>query len=235
MNKKIKVIFISIALIIGLFGITYAFFEYYKVGSNNLLIFGNIYLHLDDGTDTLKVNNVFPETVEEARARTDNLLTFSVRGLNTTTDNNIDYTIKLVEGDGEGERLRANTEHLVFDLIGVNDDNTEILLADAVSFEDLENALLWKDKVYSNTNEELIRTYKLRMWLNEDVFISDTNPNADYSTDFFRNGFASVKIAIDGGIYTKNYMKFLNYNTFWPTVIEAQKENISEVHFISLN
>ena len=200
LKGKFKLIIIALIALISVIGVTYAFFVYYKVGSNNRLIFGNIYLTLDDGTDTLRVTNVFPETVEEARARTDNLLTFTVSGLNTTADSDINYKIMLIEGNDEAGRLRANTEHLVFDLIQVNDDNTETLLVDAVSFENFNDALIWSDYVYSNTNEKIERTYKLRMWLSEDVFISDTNANADYSTDFFRNGFASVKIAVDGEV-----------------------------------
>lgn len=210
-RKKLFIIFTLIVLF-GIFGITYAFFEYYKIGDNsNKLVFGNIYLKLDDGTDTLKVSNVFPETKEEARDRKDNLLTFTIAGLNTTEDNDIWYQIDLVEGEDEEGRVRVKPEHLVFDLIEVDADNNENLLADAFSFEDLNSAKLWVDIVNRNTTSEIKRTYKLRMWLSEDVFISDTNPKADYSTDIFRNGFASVKVSVYGD-FNKKVSHNLNYN-----------------------
>ena len=203
-NKLKLIIPILIILLLTIFGVTYTFFEYYKLGNNNnKLIFGNIYLKLDDGTDTLKISNVFPETKVEARDRTDNLLTFTVAGLNTTKDNDIWYQINLVEGDGEDDRTRVKSEHLVFDLIEVDANKNENLVLDAVSFEDLSSAKIWVDRVNRDTTTEIKRTYKLRMWLSEDVFISDTNPEADYSTDVFRNGFASVKISVFGDFKEK--------------------------------
>ena len=159
----------------------------------------------------MKVSNVFPETKDEARSRKDNLLTFTIAGLNTTEDNDIWYQIDLVEGEDEEGRVRVKPEHLVFDLIEVDADNNENLLADAFSFEDLNSAKLWVDIVNRNTTSEIKRTYKLRMWLSEDVFISDTNPKADYSTDIFRNGFASVKVSVYGD-FNKKVSHNLNYN-----------------------
>lgn len=237
---KIKFIIIALIVFASVIGVTYAFFEYYKVGSDNRLIFGNIYLKLDDGTDNLTISNMFPETIEEARARTDNLLTFTVSGINTNTENDISYMISLEEGETEEGHSRINSKFLVFDLIEVHDDNTEELLLDAMSFFDINSRKLWTDAINRNTTSEITRTYKLRMWLSEDVFISDTNPDADYSTDVFKNSYASVKVSVYGDFekkyisYEKNYLVDSGGSTsFWPSFVENNKSKIVEVKFIS--
>ena len=206
MKNKSKFIILALIMLISVVGISYAFFVYYKVGDNSSqLIFGDIYLKLNDGTDSITLLNVFPETKEKARAegRTDNIITFTVSGMNTTTNKDIWYEIMLNEGSEVEGRTRFNPEDLVFDLIEVNEDKTETYLVDAQSYSDVNARRIWVETVDRNTTTEVNKTYKLRMWLSEDVFISDTNPNATYSVGVYESSYASVKVSVYGDFKVK--------------------------------
>ena len=209
MKKKIVTI-IGLCLVIALIGISFAWFNYYQEGSNQKVIAGNLYLVLDNETDGFSLNNIYPSTIEEARARNDNILTFSVSGKNTLSSDNIHYEIMLKNGDEkESPYVRFNPKDLVFDLIEVGDNNEETYLLDAVSFPSIDGRRIWVDTVLHGTNEKVERTYKLRMWLSDKVIISDSDVNADYtahtgtSTDF-KNHYASVKIAVNGDLEEKS-------------------------------
>ena len=94
MKKKI---FIIAVVLIGLLGISYAWFNYYGESSNYQIGASDLFLSLDSGTDTVTLQNVFPETVEEARghANNDNVITFSVSGRNTS-DKDIQKLLSIV-------------------------------------------------------------------------------------------------------------------------------------------
>ena len=85
-NKKFLIIFV-IAILLCLLGTTYAFFNYYKEGSNQEVIAGKVMLEFNEDVDTISLTNVFPETTEEARKRDDNFVTFTISGTNTTKNN----------------------------------------------------------------------------------------------------------------------------------------------------
>ena len=203
--KKRKTILIIIALVvaIGLLGATYAFFNYYQEGSNQKLIAGQVYLKLNDGTDTLTMTNMFPETVEEARVetRTDNIITFSITGKNTSDTKNVVYNILLNPGDSVNGRTRLKAKDLKFDLILV-EGNTETLIQSAVSFPTLNETVIHSGTFNANTTNQTTVTYKLRMWIDGNVIISDTLEEADYSTQVYKNSFASVRVAVSGDMVT---------------------------------
>ena len=209
MNMK-KIVISVLVVAIALLGVSYAWFNYVRVGETQRIVTGSLYLVLEDKTDAFSLRNVYPLSVEEARARDDNLMTFSVSGKNTSSSDNIHYEIMLKNGDDmESPYVRFNPEHLVFDLIEVGENGEETYLLDAVSFPSVDGRRIWVDTVLHGTNEEVERTYKLRMWLSDKVLISDSDPNADYtahmgtSTDF-KNHYASIKIAVQGDMKLKS-------------------------------
>ena len=67
-NSKKVVLFL---LVIGCFfligGVTYAFFTYNKVSSNQKIIAGEISMSFTDDNDSINLIGIFPETSEEAR------------------------------------------------------------------------------------------------------------------------------------------------------------------------
>ena len=147
MKSKRNLIILAIVIAISLLGVTYAFFDYYRIGANQKITAGKVNLILNDGTTNINLTNVFPETVEKARkeGRTDNIVTFTVSGTNTTEDQDIYYEIMLNEGDPETGMTRFNPEDLVFDLIEVNGE-TETYLVDAMSFSDIIDAVTYVEK-----------------------------------------------------------------------------------------
>ena len=212
-----KIIMIVSILLISLLSISYAIFSYNKVGETQRLITGNLYLVLNDDTEGFSINNVLPMTKEEARKRNDNVMTFSVSGKNTSKKDNIYYEIMLKNGDEEANKTRFNPEHLVFDLIEVGENNEETYLLDAVSFPSIDGRRIWVDTVLHDTTSVVQRTYKLRMWLSENVLISDSDLNADYTahkdplTDY-KNRYASVRILVSGDLKEKSLPSTVSTN-----------------------
>ena len=201
-NKKLLLLII-VVIVIGLLGVSYAFFEYYGESANHRVKTGVVKLNFNEDTDTISLTNIFPETKEEARARTDNVITFTVSGVNTTTNKDIWYEIMLNEGVTLEGKTRFNHNDMVFDLVEINSDKTETLVVDAMSYNDFNERRIWVNTVDRETETEITKTYKLRMWLNENVKISDTNPNADYSTSVFKNSYASVRVSVYGDFLEK--------------------------------
>ena len=225
MNNK-KRLFIILGVILGvslLLGITYAWFNYTSEGVNQKLIMGDLYLNLTNGNDTISLTNIFPETKEEARAKNDNIIEFSLTGLNES-DKDIYYEIKIKHGDEETGKERFDDDDLRFDLIEVNGNNEKYVVANK-SYNDLSSGIrIWVDTVDANTTTEIEKNYKLRMWLSEDVIISDSDPNRDYyatGEHAFSNHYASVKVEVFGdfneksldGAYYKTIMKGATLDT----------------------
>jgi len=238
-NKKVFVL-IVLVMLLSLVGISYAFFEYYG-DVNYQVTAGEVTLTLNEGTNALSLNNIFPETPSEARERKDNFITFTVSGANTTTNKDIWYEIMLNEGDTVAGKTRFLPKELMFDLSEVNADGTETLLVDAMSYNDFNARRIWVNSIVKDTTATSSKTYKLRMWLSDNVIISDTESYADYTTSEFRNRYASVKVSVYGDFVEKkspyNYMAKINttYSAFWPTNIEAEKANITSVNFVEMD
>lgn len=195
---------ICMVLIIALIGISFAFFEYYKEGRNQKMTAGQIFLVFNENGPSIKAPNIFPQTKEEARLRTDNIVNFVVSGINTNEEHDIYYEITLNEGDPEIGMTRFKPEHIVFDLIEIDEVGNKRTVVDAMSYSDFNEKRIWVNTINHNTKNTITRTYSLRMWLSEDVMISDSSPDASYSTDVFANSYASIKIAVFGDFEEKS-------------------------------
>ena len=245
-NKKKKIVIVALIVLIGIVGISYAFFVYNRTSNRNQhLIAGQIYLKLLDDTDSISLNNIFPQTVEEARSNKDNVLEFSISGINTTENKNIYYEIKLNEGEDINGKKRFNPEDLRFDLVEIIDGNRNTVV-DNMSFADLNDRRIWVNMVEHGNNSEVNIKYELRMWLSEDVIISDTDPKATYPASDYNNYYANAMISVYGDLDEKNSTMnhfignpIMDEETqdimFWPAAINEQKANITEVHFASMD
>ena len=225
MKNKKNLIIIVLIMLISAIGIAYAFFNYYRLSDKQQeVIAGSIYLKLIDGTNSISLPNMFPETVEEARARDDNVLTFNITGKNTTLDNDIFYEIMLNEDEDLAGKTRFKPEHLRFDLTEII-DGTRNLVVDAMSFTDFNERRIWVNTVARETTTELNITYELRMWLSDDVLISDTETSADYTSSQFKNSYANVKVSVYGDFTEKNI----------PLFVEADKTMVenNQAYFIA--
>ena len=205
-NKKQMFTLIGVfALVLFLGGATYAWFNYRSETSEQELIAGDIYLRLNEGNDEITLTNVFPETVEEARARDDNFITFTVSGKNTSSKT-IYYEILLDHGtDKASPKTRYNDTDLKFDLVELDNNGDEVdYLISGGSFDNLNEKRIWVETVEDETTVEVVKRYKLRMWLSEDVIISDSDPNATYNTTEYPNKYATVKLIVNGDFNEKH-------------------------------
>ena len=210
-NKKQMFIVIGLfTLLLFLGGTTYAWFTYRRETGDQELVAGEIYLHLNEGQEEIEMSNVFPETAAEARSRNDNFITFTVDGKNTS-NKTIYYEIILDHGaDKASPKTRYRDEDLRFDLVALdsNGDEDEYLLS-AVSYETITNRRIYVDTVDASTTTELERGYKLRMWLDENIVISDTAQDAVYNTTEYKNKYATVKLIVSGDFQEKEASKSL--------------------------
>ena len=200
-NKKKMLMLLVFGIVMVVLGVSYAWFN---------LIAGDIYLTLNEGQEQISLENVFPMTKEEARSKTNNFITFSLSGLNESTKD-IYYEIKLVYGNEKTGYTRFNDKDLVFDLVEIGQNNEETYVVDAKSYDSINNKKIWVDTVDHNTTTEVVKTYKLRVWLSDQVIISDTDSNRSYcATDncvsgekAFKNHYASVKLSVFGDFTEK--------------------------------
>ena len=199
-NKRSLLLIITI-LLVCTFGVSYAAFRHYETGKQQQLLTGEIYLKFKDNTSSLSLPNMYPLTKEEARKRTDNVITFTIDGTSTVTNKDVYYEIYLNEGEEKTGKTRFNPEHIVFDLIEIDENNNKKTLIDALSFKDFNKRKIWVDTV--DRNSSINKTYELRMWLSEDVIISDTEDNASYTTSDFENRYLSIKVGVFGDFTEK--------------------------------
>ena len=106
-NKQVMFAIIGVAvLVIGLVGVTYAFFNYTRTGSANQIKTGQIYFNAEQG-DTVTLSDLFPITVEDGTtvdASTPGVgsLKLHITG-DTTYEEGVEYLIEAVDVTGNGE------------------------------------------------------------------------------------------------------------------------------------
>lgn len=204
-SKKQMLIVISVFTLVMILGsISFSWFNYRSETSVQQLIAGNIYLKLIEGNGKIEMSNTFPESPEMARERNDNYMTFSIVGKNSS-NKILYYEFVLNHGDDmDSPKIRYNDDDLRFDLVELDSNGNEIkYLLDNVGFNSLVNKRIYVDTIEANTSNEVARYYKLRMWLNEGFIISDTNNNHNYTTEEFKNGYATVNLSVVGDFNEK--------------------------------
>ena len=204
--RERKILFILLITIISVtiisIGSAYAWFNYSRDGqTNSSLVVGEVYLHMTSGSDTITLTNVFPETKEEARRKNNNKLTFKIEGKNTS-HKSILFDILLNTGSSKDGKTRFNANHLKFDLVEVLANNQEKYIVEDQNFTSLSDTILYTGMIDS-TDGEIERNYYIRVWLSDDVIISETEsgPNVYDPTDF-KNRYATVRLSVDGRVST---------------------------------
>ena len=231
MNKKIKLILIVLLMMIAI-GVSYGYFSYYVLGNNGELISGDIYLDFED-SNTLNLTKFFPETPSEARARNDNIIIFNISGKNESTTD-VFYKIMLSEGEEKEGYERFNAKDLRFDLVEINENNQQKTVVSDMSFARLNETVIYSTNVDAGTNSNITRTYKLRMWLDDRVLISDTDPRADYKATgehAFKNHYASIKVSVKAESGTvKGFVRYnVNGEIQKQPIYEEEKTTIRQV------
>ena len=194
-RKKVISIIVSLILIVTL-GVTYAAYNTLISGTRNqVAITGDIYMNYIE-TNGINITNAVPLSKEDALASNDNIFNFQIVGKNTS-DKDIYYGISLVNGDEIAGKTRINPEDVNVYL--TSDDN---VLIDAIRYKSFDNTKIWVDTIPAGTNTEITKNYSLRIWIDENTVISNTN--GDYTIEEWNNSYVSVKVNVDGNLDSMN-------------------------------
>ena len=237
-NKKKIVLSILVVLLLLAIGVTYAFFTY-ESGTKSDIVTGQIYMNYEE-TSTISLTGVFPETKEQALARQDEngVFEFTITGRNTSKYP-VYYEIDLLEGGlitGKTDTsTKISPEHIRIYL----ERDGEVLI-DGKKYNDWDNRRIFVETISANQEENISHNYVLRMWIDENVTISDTNPNADYTTAEWNTAYASLKVRVVGDFNPKELPGTMarlgaSYGEFWEDSILNVKSSIKQVNFVQLD
>lgn len=160
--------------------------------------------------NTLYLTNIFPETREKAlsEGRTDNEIRFSIKGKNEYKKD-IYYEINLNFGDEIENKNRIHPEDI---MIYLECDGK--VLIDGMTYKDWNKATIWVNTIPANTKEEITKNYMLKVWVRDDILISDSNPNANYTTDEWNNSYISLKLSSYGDFVEKKNLYIYDVQLF---------------------
>jgi len=204
-KKKISLIglILSIVLFIVGVGVTFAAYTYSRSGTvNSKQIVGDIYMHYTE-SNSLTLSNAMPRSSYISNS----YFEFTIDGKNTTTNKDIYYDILLSHGDvpqGKTEENRIQDKFIKFRLTEIiNNEETEIFTNK--SYHDLSSGKrVHVDTIPKNTMNEVIHTYRLYMWISNDVVIGNAeNSDIDYDQLVWNNLFASIKVRATGDFEEK--------------------------------
>ena len=226
--NKLYLIFFSI-IFVFIIGFSFAIFSYNKLGNNQELIAGDIYMHYNE-SNTLTLENALPSSTYDPTK----YFEFTIKGKNTNTKYNIVYDINLNYGDEIENKIRIQDRFLKFRLVEVvNNEETE-LFTDK-SYLSIDNKRIYVSTINKNTNTEITKTYRLYVWIDKSVVIGNTN-YSDYSISDWNNVYGSVKVSVTGDfsekeIQTEPYlvMKNIYEDTNWIAV----RDSITSIEFFS--
>jgi len=195
MEKKKKNLILGLVLVLLLLvvGVAYAFFTYENTGQKSEVVTGQIYMNYEE-TNVLTLTNVWPETKAQALARQDEhgVFEFTITGQNTSRED-IEYVIKIDEANDISGKNRISNKFIRIYL-----ESEGEVLVDGEIFNKWDNRVITIATVPAGTPDRISKTYALRMWIDENISISDTAPNADYTTSEWNNSYANLRINVYG-------------------------------------
>ena len=202
-NKKIIIAILIVSILVGVFGISYALLKYWKTGDNQQLVTGDIYMNYRESA-ALTMSSVSSRATYDPNS----YFEFYITGKNTNTLYDIWYEIILDRGDvptGKIESNRIDDRFIMFRLV------ERVNNADQVIFTDKSYANLSGGRrvavatIPKNTTSEITKTYRLYMWISDNVQVGNANnPDKDYEFSVWNNLFASVKVNVNGDFEEKD-------------------------------
>ena len=180
-------------LVVIIFSASYSFFTYTKDDSRQAdITSGEVYVRISGESVNMTLNKMYPRTSEEARARNDNYIDFTVKAKNTSPTKIINYVLNITNGENIQGKTRINPQYLILDLQEkVNNEYT--CLKNAIPL----SSFSFSDVIANNVENEITKEYRLRMWVSDEIVISDTENDATYTQEEFANLFANVHIEIN--------------------------------------
>ena len=237
-NKKKIILSILVLLLLLAIGVTYAFFTY-ESGTKSDIVTGQIYMNYEE-TSIISLLGVFPETKAQALSRQDEngVFEFTITGRNTS-QYPVYYEIDLLEGGLITGATEQSTKILPEHVRIYLERDGEVLI-DGKTYNDWDNRRVLVETVPAGTTSNIEHNYVLKMWIDENVTISNTNPDADYTTTEWNNSYTSLKVRVVGDFNPKELpgtMARLETENwyFWEQSIIDVRANIKEINFIRLD
>ena len=190
--RVLKMVLGVIILVAFVFGFSYAYFNYYQEDSRQADISGGeAYVRITPSEAVnLTLNAVYPRTNEEARSREDNYVDFKILAKNTSSTKQLYYTLNINNGSDVQNKVRLNSQYIKVDL-QEKVSGVYTYIKNAVSL----NEFVFEDTVPVNTNIEIEREFRLRVWMSDNVLISDTDFDATFTQSEFRNLYANFSVS----------------------------------------
>ena len=196
MNKKVVMLSTFIfGLIFITMGLSYSLFIDSRTSKNTSLVVGNIYMHYNE-TKEINIKNAMPSSTYDKN----NYFEFTIDGKNTS-NNDIYYEIILNHGNDLEGKIRIEDKFLKFTLTEIV-DGTEKVLIDNKSCNNLNDSKIWIDTINKNTSEEIKRTYRLYMFVGDNILIGNTNQ--DYTMEEWEKIYATIKVDVSGDFIAKD-------------------------------
>ena len=226
-SKKGIIITILVVLLLLVVGVTYAFFTY-ESGTKSDIVTGQIYMNYEE-TSTISLTGVFPETKEQALERQDEngVFEFTITGRNTSKYP-VYYEIDLLEGGVMTGKTEQSTR-LLPEHVRIYLERDGEPLVDGVTYKDWNNRRIYVDTVPANQTSNIEHKYTLRMWIDENVTISDTDPNADYTTSEWNDAYTSLKVRVVGDFEYKDMStdaSCFEYNIIEKMLLDTSEEKV---------
>ena len=199
-NKKIVITSILAILLIVAIGVTFAIFSYTKMGANQQLVLGEIYMHYNEA-NAINLAGAMPGDAYNTN-NTNSYFEFTISGKNTYTEKDIWYDISITRGEvpvGKTEANRIPDKYLKFRLVEVN-NNVETELFTDETYDDLTNQRVYVAKIEKNTTAKINKTYRLYMVVSEKLTIGN---QGELTAEEWESAFASVKVNVTGDFQEK--------------------------------
>lgn len=204
--RKLPAIIFSIGFVLIVIGVSYAFFTYSRTGLYTHEIEGGkmgvIYNETTGNNVTLE--NAFPLTDEEALTRGVEF-EWTVTGFNESPKT-IYYAIEMEYGNTIDSKTRFSDTDIKLSLY----ENNNLIFENEI-YDNLNKQDIYYGSFPSGTSADTptVNNYKIRLWINDNVMITDTTNTVDttnkhvYSTAEFEKKYASFKINVRANL---NYM-----------------------------
>ena len=137
---------------------------------------------------------------------------FTVNGMNTYKEKDIYYEVILTKGDTPDDKIETNRlsdDSLLFKLVEVADDDTETVLLEDKTYDDLTSQRIYVATIEKDTTQEVNKRYRLYAKISDNITIcgGEITEGCDYYTSGdtlnWTDAFASVKVNVKGDFTKK--------------------------------
>lgn len=182
-GRKTKLVAtIVIALVcVMIIGVTsYAFFNYTKIGENNVISTSAVDFEFMDNNSNINIGNAFPTDIAELDVSHE--ATFNIAS-RTTISNGIRYRVYATYGDDEAEKTRLLDNVMSVEFIPPSDGDGFTTMINnyktpkSLSF--VNGKALISTGLVENVSDLITKTYTVRMWVDSNkTYVSSTTKRA---------------------------------------------------------